>query len=272
MADGFLDADGPWQQCDSNSETWLRKYWFTNLSTGTWHEQNYKAVFPTPSAFSWGSLPTQFVHPAGASAPSIGNSADGAAVAAAVPLEEDDTANLLGLPVEDPEGPGPAKKRRISAGAPKIKKSREEIFAEEVAKIRGKYEELVNSMQEAGSTMPTVANVAKLQRSVVSKKTEAKDHGSFETTTALEDLDTGLQNFKEALRLSGLYLPPSGPRKSHADSFVTALQNLTPGIREKFPESILSHYRHLCHLKDTQGHVWARSRESQAPIDFLVFG
>lgn len=174
--------------------------------------------------------------------------------------EEDNSTDLLGLRTEDPEGPGPAKKRRTSQGGPKLKKSREEIFAEEVDKIRGRYQELVNSMQEAGSPMPTVAGVSKLQRSVAAKKTEAKDHGSFEASTALDELDTALQNFKEALRVCALFLPPNGhPRKNHQDSFVVALQGLSLGVREKFPEAILGHYRHLCHLKDTQGHVSARN-------------
>lgn len=179
-------------------------------------------------------------------------------------MEEDNSAALLGLPVEDPEGPGPAKKRRTSQGGPKLKKSREEVFAEEVDRIRGRYQELVNSMQEAGVPMPTVSGVSKLQRSVATKKTEAKDHGSFETTTALDALDTALQNFKEALRLSSLFLPPTGhPRKAHAEGFVAALQALTLGVREKFPEAILGHYRHLCHLKDTRVNVSTRSHNFQ---------
>ena len=87
------------------------------------------------------SAPTGSVHtPSGATAvePSV--------PAAAM----DESAFALGLDAE-PEESNPAKKRRTSG--PRVRKSRDEAFAEELERIEAKYEELMASLSDTSSGM-----------------------------------------------------------------------------------------------------------------------
>ena len=123
-------------------------------------------------------LATSSANPTGASGAS-----PAASDAAAAPMEEDNSAQLLGLPEVDP-GNQP-KKRRLSA--PKVKKSREEIFQDEVDKIRAKYEELLANMRDPTAQMPTPAATAKVQRILSAKLVESKEQwGCFESSPAVQ--------------------------------------------------------------------------------------
>lgn len=188
-------------------------------------------------------LATSSANPTGASGAS-----PAASDAAAAPMEEDNSAQLLGLPEVDP-GNQP-KKRRLSA--PKVKKSREEIFQDEVDKIRAKYEELLANMRDPTAQMPTPAATAKVQRILSAKLVESKEQwGCFETTTALEELEKAVLLFKEALKMTSAYLPHnSHPKKAHGDGFVAAMEKLSQNVLKRFPEPVLTHYRHLTYLKD----------------------
>lgn len=118
-------------------------------------------------------------------------------------------------------------------------------------KLESRVEELVASMRDASAAMPTVAMVTKVQRSVTQKITESKEQGSFDNSTKLEELSQELVVFKEALRITALFLPPSGvAKRNHAESFVTALSKLKPATLHRFPEAVLSHYGHLVLTKD----------------------
>lgn len=160
----------------------------------------------------------------------------------------DDSADVLGL--DGLEDTNAVKKRRLSGG-PHLKKSREEVLQEEVVKLESRVEELVASMHDASAAMPTVATITKVQRSVTQKVTEAKEQGSFDNVTKLEELGKELAVFKDALRMTVLFLPPSGvAKRAHADGFVAALSNLKRATLRRFPEPVLSHYGHLLLTKD----------------------
>ena len=164
---------------------------------------------------------------------------------------EDDTAGLLGLENQPEQA---AKKRRLSG--PKLKKSREEVMDEEVQKLQAKLAELLDSMKDPSQPMPTAAAVSKLQRAVGGKMVEAKEAGSYQMSTQLEDLNSQLSIFKEALKATAAYLPGNGhPKKSHGDSFCMALQKLQEKFEvalRKFPTAVLGHYASLLHQKDKQ--------------------
>ena len=85
---------------------------------------------------------------------------------------------------------------------------------------------------------------------------EAKEAGSYQMSTQLEDLNSQLSIFKEALKATAAYLPGNGqPRKSHGDSFCMALQKLQEKFEvalRKFPTAVLGHYASLLHQKDKQ--------------------
>ena len=140
----------------------------------------------------------------------------------------------------------------IRLSAPKVKKSREEIFQDEVDKIRAKYEELLANMRDPTAQMPTPAATAKVQRILSAKLVESKEQwGCFETTTALEELEKAVLLFKEALKMTSAYLPHnSHPKKAHGDGFVAAMEKLSQNVLKRFPEPVLTHYRHLTYLKD----------------------
>lgn len=160
----------------------------------------------------------------------------------------DESAFALGLDAE-PEESNPAKKRRTSG--PRVRKSRDEAFAEELERIEAKYEELMASLSDTSSGMPTAAAVAKLQRMVSTKTLEAKEHGFFEGTAKLDELANSMSAMKEALRCTGLYLPATGhPKKTQADNFLKAMEGLEHKVLQRFPDKVLAHFYHLSHQKD----------------------
>lgn len=160
----------------------------------------------------------------------------------------DDSADLLGLGNLDDLNPH--KKRRVSGG-PRLKKSREEVLQEETVRLESRLEELLASMRDASAAMPTVAMVTKLQRSVTLKVTESKEQGAFDNATKLEEMSKDLVLFREALRVSSLFLPSSGvPKRQHTESFLAALSKLKQAMLSRFPEAVLSHYGHLVLTKD----------------------
>eukprot|EP00438_Fugacium_kawagutii_P034502 Skav206646 [mRNA] locus=scaffold5599:93403:93729:- [translate_table: standard] len=106
-------------------------------------------------------------------------------------------------------------------------------------------------MRDNSAAMPTVAMVTKVQRSVTTKLTEAREQGLFDNVGKLEELGKALVLFKEALRITSCYLPPSGiAKRSHADGFVTALSKLQTNMLSRFPDPVLGHYGHLVLAKD----------------------
>ena len=173
------------------------------------------------------------------------------APAGAPATDVDDGINdLLGLPAPEANAEQASKRRRLSG--PKLRKTREEL-EEEVVKAQAKYQEVLNSMSDVNSPMPTCAGVAKLERVVKAKLEEAKESGSFTSSSDLQELANAVAALKEAVRVTGLYLPPNGhPKKNHSESFVQGLKKLEGRVLAKFPEAVLGHFHHLCHQKDRQ--------------------
>lgn len=164
----------------------------------------------------------------------------------AVPVDE--SAIALGLDAE-PEEANPAKRRRVSG--PRLRKSRDEAFEEELERIEAKYEELLATLSDTFSGFPTAAAVAKLQRMVSTKTLEAKEHGFFQGTAKLDELANSMSAMKEALRCTGLYLPTTGhPKKTQADNFLKAMAGLERKVLQRFPDKVLTHFYHLSHQKD----------------------
>ena len=162
--------------------------------------------------------------------------------------DNDNSADLLGLPLEEPSQ---AQKKRRLSGGPRLKKSRDEVLQEETVKLESRLEELLASMRDSAAAMPTAAMVTKLQRSVTQKMTEAKEQGSFQNASKLEDLSKELVVLKEALRTTALFLPPSGvATRNHADSFAAALSKLSDSMLKRFPDPVLGHYGHLVLTKE----------------------
>ena len=156
--------------------------------------------------------------------------------------QDEADADLLGLPTDRP-----TKARRLSG--PKVKKSREEVFAEETEKLVCKWAELMDSMHDS---VPTVATCAKHLRSVNSKLEEARNAGSFETVTGLESLAGKVSLVKEALRVSNLYITANGSvKKNQEASFVNGMSQLPAGLLQKFPPAIVGRYHLLVHAKDS---------------------
>lgn len=183
----------------------------------------------------------------GAPAGSVHTASGASAVEPSVPAV-DESAIALGLDA-DPEDANPAKRRRTSG--PRLRKSRDEAFAEELERIEAKYEELMASLSDTSSGMPTAAAVAKLQRMVSTKMLEAKEHGFFQGTAKLDELASSMSAVKEALRCTGLYLPATGhPKKTQAENFLKAMEGLERNILQRFPDKVLAHFYHLSHQKD----------------------
>lgn len=149
----------------------------------------------------------------------------GEAHAGAPPAEADDGVDdLLGLAGPEPTGEQASKRRRLSG--PKLRKTREELLEEEVVKAQAKYQEVLSSMSDVNSPMPTCAGIAKLERVVKAKLEEAKESASFTSSTELEELATAVAALKEAVRITGIYLPPSGhPKKK-------PFRELRPGLEK----------------------------------------
>ena len=163
--------------------------------------------------------------------------------------EVDDALGLDGV------GEPASKKRRLSG--PKLRKTREELLDEEISKLQAKYEETLKSMRDPSTPMPTSASVGKIERSA-GKLEEAKANSSFANSQSLQELVDALAAFKEAVRVTGLYLPANGtPKKTHAESFVQGLKKLEGSVLTKFPEPVLGHFHHLCHQKDATLFRWA---------------
>lgn len=176
----------------------------------------------------------------------------GEAHAGAPPAEADDGVDdMLGLAGPETTGEQASKRRRLSG--PKLRKTREELLEEEVVKAQAKYQEVLNSLSDVNSPMPTCAGIAKLERVVKGKLEEAKESASFTSSTELEELASAVAALKEAVRVTGIYLPPSGhAKKNHSESFVQGLKKLEGRVLAKFPEAVLGHFHHLCHQKDRQ--------------------
>ena len=192
----------------------------------------------------------------------------------AMAVTGDDSALALGL--ENEAEPGPSSKKRRLSG-PKVKRSREEMFQEEIDKSEAKYQEMLTMMSDpSSSVMPTPAAVAKLQRVVQNRMQDAKEQGSFQASARLQDLHEALTCFKEALRLTAMHLPSNGhPKKQHADAFVEALQKLSKQVLDKFPGAVIGQYRHLCHQKDSaflkSRSVWSQGTSFEGLVTSCSF-
>eukprot|EP00435_Cladocopium_sp_Y103_P065276 s157_g27.t1 len=168
--------------------------------------------------------------------------------------QDQDLADALNLGLEVDQQP--SKKRRTSG--PRVKKSREEVFQEEAEKLAGRLEELIASLGDTSGQFPTVAACAKLLRPITSKMEEAKTSGCFEVVTELDGLAQKLNLVKEALRVSNLYILPSGNvKKTQEENFIAGFQALPPALLAKFPAQITDRFHHL----DVRELKWAEALE-----------
>lgn len=169
---------------------------------------------------------------------------------AQVPADvEDDADEALGLPLQAAD---PASKRRRLSG-PKLRKTREELLEEEIAKAEARYQEVLSSLADPSSPMPTCAGISKIERVLKTKLEEAKTSSSFASSTALQGLVEAVAALKDAVRVTALYLPASGnPKRAHSESFVEGLKKLDPKVLSQFPGAVLGHYYHLRHQQDMQ--------------------
>lgn len=164
--------------------------------------------------------------------------------------EEQDALDAANLGLSLESGQPESKRRRLSG--PRIKKSREEVFQEQTEQFTGKVDEVINNLGDAAMPFPTVALCAKILRGISSKVEEARSAGCFTTVTQLEALANKLTVIKEGIRVSNLYISPSGSvKKAHEDSFVKGFGQVPLAIRSRFPGTILNRWLHLVHSKDS---------------------
>lgn len=164
--------------------------------------------------------------------------------------EDDDDPNAERLELGLTEADGNARKRKSTGGGgPKVKKSRDEVFAEELERGQAKFEEILVSL--SSSSPATLVQVNKLDRTVVKKVDDSKKAGLFDVASKMESLVSDLQLIKEAIRTTGIYLPASGlPNKKHEQAFLQAMGNLPLAFRKRFSESVQDHFSHVNHTKD----------------------
>lgn len=169
---------------------------------------------------------------------------------AQVPADvEDDVDEALGLPLQAAD---PASKRRRLSG-PKLRKTREELLEEDIAKAEARYQDVLSGMADPSSPMPTCAGIAKIERLLKTKLEEAKSSSSFASSTALQGLVDAVVALKDAVRVTALYLPASGhPKRNHSQTFLEGLKRLDAKVLSHFPGAVLGHYYHLRHQQDMQ--------------------
>lgn len=171
--------------------------------------------------------------------------------------EEDPNAERLELGLSETDGTG-RKRKSAGGGGPKIKKSRDEVFAEELERVQAKFEEILVSL--SSSAPATLVQVNKLDRSVAKKMDDSKKAGLFDVASQMESLLSDLQLIKEAIRTTGVYLPASGlPNKKHEQAFLQAMGNLSVSFRQRFSDSVRDHYLHVNHTKDQSARVCNKS-------------
>lgn len=149
---------------------------------------------------------------------------------------------LLGLEAADVGGDKGGRKRRSGQGlaGPKIKRSREEIFEEQLLSTKAKWNELVESLREP--SLPSSQVINGVMRLIQKKLAEAKTNGAFSSISELETLQKNCMNLKEGVRLCGLYIPASGiPNTRHEDSFAAAISNMGPNLIKHLNASIKGH-------------------------------
>ncbi|CAK9039998.1 Caskin-1 (CASK-interacting protein 1) [Durusdinium trenchii] len=127
--------------------------------------------------------------------------ADSAASAppAAMEMHLEESEEDEDLRLEPATGESKAKKRRTSGGAPRVKKSREELLEEEAEKVSATYTELLATISDGSQAMLSASFVGKLQRTQNSKLAEAKSQGYFNWVNQLQQLGTNFSLVKEAL-------------------------------------------------------------------------
>lgn len=168
----------------------------------------------------------------------------------AVPDDEEDEMNeraALGLE------PDQVKKRKSmgSTGGPKMKRSREEMFDEQYARIDAQFQELLMALRS--NTPPTLALVNKLDRSAAKKIEDMKKAGLFDQASSLEGLLGKVALVREGVRTMGLYLSSSGmPNRKHEQAFLGAFRKMPLELRRQFSDSVQDHFLHLVHIKDQQ--------------------
>lgn len=153
------------------------------------------------------------------------------------PMEDD----ILGLDVQ------PQKKRKVSQGS--RPKGREEMLHDELEKCRASFMEITEASKES---LPPLPPLTKLEKASTKKSCEARDRGFYGASQSYEALTAQILSFKEAVRVSNLYLAKeaASPAK-HEDSFLQCMGKLDATLRAKLPQKVQGHYLQLRHFKDT---------------------
>ena len=172
-------------------------------------------------------------------------------------VDDADELNALGLPVSEPS----KKKRRSGNGLGQRARTKEEAFSEEIEKLSAKFQEAISDME---NVVPQVPALTKLGKSLQVQGSKAREEGLYAPAAEADRTLLNLNNVKECLRASSLYLPASGvPNLKHQEVFFNALNALDPPLRSKLPIKLRNLFRHLLHAKDfCVGSVWFKTMTS----------
>ena len=152
---------------------------------------------------------------------------------------EEDEMRRLGLD-------GPASKRRRVSGT-RAKRSKEEMYVDEVEKLKLHYHELLDTMK---ASTPNTTAITKFLKTLEKKMNECKESGVFDASSKAEAMIRDMTIVKDCIKVAQQYISAKGlPRDQHKEPFLRTFQAVPTSLLHRMPHAWLDHYIHLAHAK-----------------------
>lgn len=171
--------------------------------------------------------------------------------------EAEREAKLLGLHA------GPQEKKRKSTEnngeRAKKKRTKEEMYDEEVDKVQASLATLIGSLSQWPKT-PTGYELGKVDRLVSGRLKSMQENSAFDCVSRLQVFSQQVKCVRECMKAAQTYLPAKGlPKKQHLSAFYDAFakaQKEVPTVFNAFPATVRCHYQDAAFSKQIEIHDW----------------
>ena len=169
-------------------------------------------------------------------------------------------AEMLGL-----AGPGRKRKSNSNAASKAKRRSKEEMYNDEVDKIEQEVSQMIAGLAE-WPKKPTGYEIGMLDRKVSNKLKQVSSAGQFNQGQRMETFQAKVKAVRDCTKAAGNYLPSRGlPRKQHAAAFWTAFSTsfeTLPEVVNAFPPAVQQHFIEMGFDKDFKAKDWPKVAQS----------